>query len=133
MMVSDIVGAVKFWKEIEGLGPTKADSPEDLSYHLIRNPNLNFVAVAEDQLIGTVLGGFDGRRGYVYHLAVDKNYRKKDVAKKLMNLCFESFRKMNVEKCHMLVFKDNYGAHDFYKKIGCKLREDVVLFTKEFK
>ena len=88
------------------------------------------MAIVESQIVGTVLGGFDGRRGYIYHLAVHNDYQLKNIGEQLMLKCFSAFKELGIEKCHMMVFKNNFGAIAFYEKIGCKLRNDVVVMTK---
>ena len=122
--------AILLWNKTEGLGIGPSDSIENLSKHIQLNPDLNFVAVSGNNLIGTVLGGFDGRRGYIYHLAIDKNFRNNKIGKALMDTCFNKMKEKKIEKCHIMVLKDNITAHSFYKKNGCIQRNDIVLFTK---
>jgi ribosomal protein S18 acetylase RimI-like enzyme len=130
MKVSDIPASIELWKNMKGLAIRGSDNIRDLSEHVKMNFKHNFVAVIHDQLIGTVLGGFDGRRGYIYHMAVHENFRKQNIGKELMDRCFQSFREINVTKCHMMVLKDNTLAQEFYTRIGCELRTEILVFSK---
>ena len=130
MDVSDIPASIELWKNIKGLAIRGSDNISDLSEHVNMNFRHNFVATSGNQLVGTVLGGFDGRRGYIYHLAVHEDFRRKNTGKELMERCFQSFREINVTKCHMMVLKDNIGAQEFYAKIGCELRTEILVFSK---
>ena len=130
MDLSDVESSIDLWKNTKGLGLGNIDTVEHLSLHIKMNLKHNFIAFADNRIVGTVLGGYDGRRGYIYHLAVDENYRKRNIGRELMENCFRSFREINVEKCHMMEFKANRSAQDFNKTIGCTLRDDVVVFTK---
>jgi len=130
MEVSDVPASIELWKNMKGLAIRGSDNIRDLSEHVKMNRMHNFVAISNGQLIGTVLGGFDGRRGYIYHLAVHENFRRKNTGKELMERCFQSFKQLNVSKCHMMVLKDNTEAMEFYSKIGCELRTDLVVYSK---
>jgi N-acetylglutamate synthase len=130
METADIPASIELWKNMKGLAIRGSDNIRDLSEHVMMNSRHNFVAVAGDRLIGTVLGGFDGRRGYIYHLAVHEDFRKNHLGKELMERCFQSFKEIRVTKCHMMVLKDNTEAQEFYKKIGCELRTELLVFSK---
>ena len=130
MEASDILASIELWKTMKGLAIRGSDNIRDLTDHVNMNRKHNFVAISEEQIVGTVLGGFDGRRGYIYHLAVKQGFRKKGIGKELMERCFRSFKEINVSKCHMMVLKDNAEAQDFYKKIGCELRTEILVFSK---
>ncbi|MEI8005211.1 MAG: GNAT family N-acetyltransferase [Bacteroidota bacterium] len=130
MEVSDIPASIELWKNMKGLAIRGSDNIKDLSEHVKMNFRHNFVATSGDRLVGTVLGGFDGRRGYIYHLAVHENYRKKNIGKELMERCFQSFKDINVSKCHMMVLAGNTEAQEFYTKIGCELRTEILVYSK---
>ena len=130
MEVKDIPASIELWKNMKGRAIRGSDNIRDLSEHVKMNPKHNFIATSEDQLVGTVLGGYDGRRGYIYHLAVHEDFRRKDTGRELMEKCFQSFREIHVTKCHMMVLKDNTGAQDFYSKIGCEPRDEILVFSK---
>jgi len=130
MAVTDIPASIELWKNTKGLAIRGSDNIRDLSEHVKMNCKHNFIAVSDDQLVGTVLGGFDGRRGYIYHLAVHEDYRKQKIGKELMERCFQSFKEIHVTKCHMMVLRDNTEAQEFYAKIGCELRNEILVFSR---
>ena len=130
MEATDIPACIELWKNMKGLSIRGSDNIRDLSDHVKINPKHNFVATSGAHLIGTVLGGFDGRRGYIYHLAVHEHFRKQNIGKELMERCFDSFKAIKVSKCHMMVLKDNTEAMEFYKKIGCEPRNEILVFSK---
>jgi ribosomal protein S18 acetylase RimI-like enzyme len=95
------------------------------------NQGLSFGAFYKDKLIGTVLCGTDGRRGYIYHIAVEKEYRRKNIGSKLVSLSIEALKKKGIEKCHIFVFKNNENGNAFWEKAGWKKREDINVFSFE--
>ncbi len=123
--------ALRLWARIPGLGLSKADSRERIREYLARNHGFSFIARSGGAITGTVLCGHDSRRGYIYHLAVDGRRRRRGIGKLLTEKCFEALRKSNIDKCHFMVFGDNHGAREFYTRIGCREREDLVVFSKE--
>ena len=85
---------------------------------------------SEDTVIGTVWGVFDGRRGYVAHLAVDEPYRKQGLGSLLMEKVEAEFRRMNVYKVHLFVEEHNAAVGDFYRRRGYQERTDLTVFSK---
>ena len=93
MQMDDYDAAVQLWKQIDGLRLTAADDSEiGLRRYLTRNPNTCFVAVDEDKIIGTILSGHDGRRGYIYHMAVAPAYQKQGVGKALLQSALSALK-----------------------------------------
>jgi ribosomal protein S18 acetylase RimI-like enzyme len=96
----------------------RSDSPEEIQKKLQRDPELFLLAEAGGNVIGTVLGGFDGRRGIIYHLAVNQAYRQQGIGEALMD---EVELRMVAKGClrsYLLVTHDNLGAQHFYEKRG---------------
>ncbi|MCB0153428.1 MAG: GNAT family N-acetyltransferase, partial [Anaerolineae bacterium] len=77
MTPQDLAQVLVLWQQAEGVGLSEADSPDRLTRFLEHNPGLSFVAINGNQLVGAVLGGHDGRRGYIHHLAVAANERRR--------------------------------------------------------
>ena len=101
------------------------DSKEGISRFLERNPNTSFVAMENDELQGIILGGHDGRRGYIYHMSVAEKHRKKGIGSSLVEKCLASFKNEKISKVALLVFKYNEAGNSFWEKQGFILREDV--------
>lgn len=122
LVKSDYVSSFSLWKKTEGMSITKSDTLEAFDLFLESNPGLSFGAFYEDKLIATLLCGTDGRRGYIYHIAVEKEYRKKNIGSKLISLSIEALKKKGIEKCHIFVFKNNENGNAFWEKAGWKKR-----------
>ena len=131
LVKSDYVSSFSLWKKTEGMSITKSDTLEAFDLFLESNPGLSFGAFYEDKLIATVLCGTDGRRGYIYHIAVEKEYRRKNIGSKLVSLSIEALKKKGIVMCHIFVFKNNENGNAFWEKAGWKKREDINVFSFE--
>jgi ribosomal protein S18 acetylase RimI-like enzyme len=123
--------AVRLWEGIEkGVHLGLSDAPAEIKKKLLRDPDLFLVAESDGQMIGTVIGGFDGRRGLVYHLAVAAAYRGQGVGSRLMDELETRFRSRGCLKCYLLVATDNGEAMSFYERRGWEHMEAVRLYGK---
>jgi ribosomal protein S18 acetylase RimI-like enzyme len=114
-----------------GIQLRRSDDPDEIQKKLQRDPDLFLVAEAGDKMLGTVVGGFDGRRGMVYHLAVTEPYRKKGIGKLLMG---ELERRLKAKGCirsYLLVTVDNERAMHFYEKHGWVHMKNVYTYGKD--
>jgi N-acetylglutamate synthase len=107
-----------FWQSNEGIFVDDDDDYDRLKMFLKRNPKLNFMALHDDQIIATIKSSHDGRRGYLHHLAVKKEYRNKGLAKELVNICLERLRKIGIKKFRTFVLDSNKKAIQFWKRVG---------------
>jgi ribosomal protein S18 acetylase RimI-like enzyme len=121
----------QLWAEAgPGVHVGRSDSWEEIAKKLQRDPDLFLVAENEAGLIGAVLGGFDGRRGMVYHLAVRRESRNAGVGRALMHELEERLRSNGCLKCYLLVTYDNAGARKFYQDLGWE-RMEIDIFGKD--
>ena len=126
MIIQDYEKVYELWMSCKNMGFNDIDdSKECISRFLERNPNTSFVAIKNEKLIGIILGGHDGRRGYIYHLSVNENYRKNGIGSELVKNCLESFKLEKISKVALLVFKYNEAGNSFWEKQGFILREDI--------
>lgn len=126
MTIHDYEKVYALWMSCKNMGFNDIDdSKEGISRFLERNPNTSFVAMENDELLGIILGGHDGRRGYIYHMSVAEKYRKKGIGSALVKKCLESFKNENISKVALLVFKYNEAGNAFWEKQDFILREDV--------
>ena len=126
MTIHDYEKVYELWMSCKNMGFNDIDdSKEGISRFLERNPNTSFVAIENDELLGIILGGHDGRRGYIYHMSVAEKYRKKGIGSALVKKCLESFKNEKISKVALLVFKYNETGNTFWEKQGFILREDV--------
>jgi ribosomal protein S18 acetylase RimI-like enzyme len=127
----DYETAIRLWKDIEKgvhLGPS--DAPAEIEKKLLHDPDLFLVAEADGQMIGTVIGGFDGRRGLVYHLAVAGSFRGQGVGSRLMDELETRLRSRGCLKCYLLVTTDNEEAMSFYEQRGWEHMDDLRIYGK---
>jgi len=93
-----------------------------------------FIAVGEkDKVIGTILSGHDGKRGYIYHLAVNKKHRKMGIGEALVKRSLMKIKKTGIPKCTLFIFSDNDEGMRFWKKLGWFTRSDLTFMQYEFK
>ncbi len=131
MKPDDHEQAYRIWKSSPGVNLTLADTKPYIKFYLRRNPGLSFVAVdKKGKVIGTVLAGYDGRRGYIYHVTVVKNQRGKGIGSKLMEKCLAKLKKAGMERCSILVDTKNKEAKKFWEKQGWYYRKDLVMMQK---
>jgi len=129
MTISDYDEALALWQETEGMGLHLADvdSRGGVARFLQRNPGLSMVARDGARLVGTVLCGHDGRRGYMNHLAVSAHCRRHGVARALLSRCLVALRDADIVKCNAFVYSDNATGRNFWEHEGWNLREDLVI------
>ncbi|HCG6612416.1 TPA: GNAT family N-acetyltransferase [Vibrio parahaemolyticus] len=129
MDISDYSQVIELWSETEAMLLRDADSRENIGKYLERNPNLSFVAVDGGTIVGAILVGTDGRRGYVQHLAVNANCRGKGIGAKLISSAVDALSKIGIAKTHLLVANENLNAQYFYEKLGWFPRDEVRMFS----
>jgi len=133
MHLLDFEQALELWRSLTGMGLSSADEKDNIRDFLQKNPSTCFVALKDGILIGTILGGSDGRRGYIYHLAVQQSEQNKGLGKKLLDLCLNEFKKSGIQKCHIFVISDNAKGIVFWEKVGWQLRDDILVMSREIK
>ncbi len=131
MTAGDYDEVFRLWESAEGVGLTDADSKEGVETYLNRNPGLSLVACQEGQIVGAILGGHDGRRGYLHHLAVAQKHRRQGVGSALVRECLARLAASGIHKCHAWVYQKNEEAQAFWRKIGWSHRDDLVVVSRE--
>lgn len=101
------------------------DSREGIGRFLERNPDTCFVAEDGQRIAGVILGGHDGRRGFIHHLAVAGDYRRQGLGTGLVEACLEAMKAQQISKVALLVFKYNDDGNAFWEKQGFTVREDL--------
>jgi ribosomal protein S18 acetylase RimI-like enzyme len=112
-----------------GIRISPSDSPDKIKHKLERDPDLFLVAEEDGQVVGAVLGGYDGRRGIVYHLAVRQDQRNRGVGRSLMQELETRLRDKGCSKYYLLVTRDNPQAVEFYENMGVE-RMDLHIMGK---
>ena len=130
-LISDYDEVYTLWKATPGVGLSSADSREAIAAYLEYNPGLSFVARDGDHLVGAVLCGTDGRRGYLHHLAVDPDFRRQGAGQALVEHCLAGLKELDIEKCHLFVMESNIAGREFWQHIGWRLRSDLLILSTD--
>lgn len=114
----------------EGIGLSEADAESSIHQFLKHNPDLCFVACEGDCIVGAVLCGEDGRRGYLHHLAVHPAFRRRGLGGTLVRNCLETLARKNIQKCHIFLFRENIEGMEFWENEGWSQRDDLHIMSK---
>jgi ribosomal protein S18 acetylase RimI-like enzyme len=127
----DYPNVIGLWENAgRGIHVRRSDEQDEIAKKIQRDPDLFLVAELAGEIIGSVLGGFDGRRGMVYHLAVKAAYRKKGLGETLMNELEKRMAKKGCLRTYLLVTRDNAEAIEFYAKRGWEPM-DLYIYAKD--
>lgn len=129
MNESDYHGIILLWQNAEGVKIRDADSEEGIRKYLLRNPGLSFVAESNGEIVGTIMAGHDGKRGYLQHLAVASNHRQNGIATELLNYCLAALKAEGIIKSHIHVLCENEKAKIFWVNRGWLKRNDIEVFS----
>lgn len=131
MKLGDYQGVYNLWINTPGMGlNTTDDSEEGIGKYLERNPATSFVAEDCGKIVGVIMAGHDGRRGYIHHTAVLPEYRGKHIGKSLVNCAMEALEKEGINKVALVAFEKNEIGNGFWENIGFISREDLVYRNK---
>ena len=92
---------------------------------------MSFVAVDGGRVVGAVLCGSDGRRGFLHHLAVDTGSRKTGIGKRLVESCLAALDAAGLRKCHLFVLSSNVPGQQFWKRIGWEERTTLKVMSRD--
>jgi len=119
---------VELWRK-SGISVGSTDTRDEIERMLQRNPNLFLIGKVDNKVIGVVMGGFDGRRGYVHHLAIDPDYQRIGFGTMIMDDLIKRFRKISVHKVHLFIEKYNKELVEFYMNLGWEIRDDLIMMS----
>jgi putative acetyltransferase len=131
MEIADYEAVAALWRRTEGVAQNESDTQEAIADFLRHNPAMSSVAVSEaGAIVGAVLCGSDGRRGYLHHLAVERAERKRGVATRLLVRCFGELARAGIAKCNLFLFDDHAQGAAFWEHAGWLERSDLRVFQK---
>jgi len=130
-VMSDYDDVIALWASVEGIEISEGDSRDEIAQYLERNPGLSRVAEADGKIVGAALCGHDGRRGWIYHLAVVSGHRRQNVGKLLMDSCVNGLRAIGLKRAIILVAGDNPGGHAFWLRNGWEDIDGAIAMTRE--
>ncbi|MBQ7840534.1 MAG: GNAT family N-acetyltransferase [Lachnospiraceae bacterium] len=119
------------WKNTPNMGLRSLDdSKEGISFFLRRNPDTNFVAYEDNKLVGAILSGHDGRRGYIYHTVVLPEYRRRGIASDLVSAAVEALRKEGITRVCLNVMETNEQGKKFWIDKGWEKKVFLGFYSK---
>lgn len=131
MTIDDYDAVYDLWINTPGMGLNSIDdSREGIERYLKRNPTTSFVAECDDAIVGVIMAGHDGRRGYIYHTAVLPAYRNQGIAGRLIDSVMAALDKEGINKAALVAFKNNETGNKFWEKRGFTVRDDLVYRNK---
>ena len=127
MTIDDYEKVYNLWMSCKNMGFNNLDdSKEGIERFLKRNPKTSFVAEESERIVGIILSGHDGRRGYIYHMSVAEDYRKQGIAKNLLKKSLDALKEEGINKVALLVFNKNDIGNSFWESQGFTIRNDVT-------
>jgi len=100
---------------------------------LLRDPDLFLLARLEGEVVGCVMGGWDGRRGWVYHLAVKPSYQRQGIATALLSEVEKRLVEKGAKKINAQIYQSNTSSLRFFKARGYETHTDLVMVGKHLK
>ena len=126
MTLQDYENVHELWMKIKGFAIRSIDdSKEGVERFLNRNPGISVVAEEDGKVVGAILCGHDGRRGCMYNVCVDPDYRLKGIGKSMVVFAMEALKKEKINKVSLIAFTQNDIGNAFWKEIGWTKREDL--------
>jgi ribosomal protein S18 acetylase RimI-like enzyme len=116
--IDDYDAAVALWNQVEGIEIAEGDTKEEIAQYVLRNPGLCRVAMDGPAIVGVALCSHDGRRGYIYHLAIDPAYQGRGLGKRLVDECLHGLRRAGLKRTIIMVANDNPRGREFWKRCG---------------
>lgn len=126
MTTDDYESVYALWCACDGMGLNDTDdSPAGIARFLARNPETCFVAVEQSAVLGVILAGNDGRRGYIHHMAVYPAHRRQGIGRALLEAALAALRRCGIVKTALVVFRDNTDGNGFWERAGFFVRDDL--------
>ncbi len=127
MTMDDYDKVYELWMSCKNMGFNNLDdSREGIEKYLKRNPSTCFIAEQGGLVVGVILSGHDGRRGFIHHMAVSENCRRQGIASVLLEQALDALKKEGINKVALLVFNRNEAGNAFWERQGFTSREDVT-------
>lgn len=133
MTIDDYDGVYQLWINTPGMGLNNLDDSKDgIRKYLLRNPKTCFVAENDNdgEIIGVIMSGHDGRRGFIHHTAVKVSERGQGIGSTLLDHAMDALRNEGINKVSLVVFGRNETGNSFWEKRGFTKREDLIYRNK---
>lgn len=134
MGIDDYDAVIALWQGVEGLRLRDADSREGIERYLLRNEGLSFLAEIPSsgsgrKVVGTVMAGHDGKRGYLQHLCVSAECRRQSIGARLTTLSLDALAKEGILKTYLFALNKNAAGQDYWRGRGWQERNDFSVFS----
>lgn len=127
MQIDDYDGVYDLWLHCAGMGLYSLDDSRDgIAKYLARNPSTCFVAVEQGAIVGAILTGHDGRRGYISHTAVSPAHRQRGIGKQLVEAALQALKEQGIHKVNLVAFARNEAGNAFWERMGFAQRSDLI-------
>ena len=134
LQLSDFEQISMLWHSVPGVGLRQWDDSEaGIATFLKRNPTTCFVAERDGRVLGCMLSGNDGRRGFIYHATVQIGMHNHGIGKAMLTEVLLSLRAEGIRKVNLVCFIENEKGQDFWKSQGFSFRRDLTYMEKEIK
>ena len=130
-VIADYQTAIDLWKRVQGLEIAEGDDKKSIAEFLEYNPGLSRVAIHGTTMVGIALCGHDGRRGHIYHLAVDSAFEGQGIGRGLIDECMERLAQKGLQRAIILVAGDNSRGRAFWKRCGWEEIEGAIAMGKD--
>lgn len=129
MTIADYEEVYTMWLTTSKRALSKADEKSQMERYLKHNSGMSQVAVVDGKIVGTVLAGHDGRRGFIHHMAVMPEYRRHHIGQKLAQTAIQKIKAEGIDKTHIFSYKDNEVGQSFWENFGFEKRQDVFVYS----
>ena len=128
MSIADYDQLRALWLSTPGMGLNNLDdSREGIDRFIARNPSTSFVATENNfDVIGAIMCGHDGRRGYIYHTCVRTDRQGEGIGRALVEAALDALKAEGIHKVALVVFDRNEKGNTFWEKLGFTTREDLT-------
>ena len=131
MTIGDYDEVFAMWQITSKRALSKADERSQIERYLRRNEGMSQVAVIDGKIVGTVLAGHDGRRGFIHHMAVMPEYRRRHIGHRLAEKAIENIAADGIDKTHIFCYQNNETGQKFWRDFGFVKRDDVFVYSYE--
>lgn len=126
MTIEDYEQVHALWMRIKGFAIRSIDDSQDgIAKFLRRNPTTSVVAIEDEKIVGAILCGHDGRRGCLYHVCVDPEYRRRGIGKAMVGFCLDALKQEGINSVTLIAFTQNDIGNSFWHHVGWAEREDL--------
>lgn len=129
MTIDDYEEVFAMWQTTSRRALSKADEKPQMERYLKHNAGMSQVAVLDGKIVGTVLAGHDGRRGFIHHMAVMPEYRRKRIGHSLAEKAIEKIQAEGIDKTHIFCYQNNETGQSFWRDFGFVKRDDVFVYS----